>query len=289
MLPEQRPDTTLSTPDLSPLLHDLEQVLALVQEAISLREQPNSFLALVRLVEGLSLEEWQRVSARVDNTSWLALPIKNSALSSLLAMQETLEELFYQRDHDTLTGLANRRFFDQHLEMELQRSLRTKTDLSLVILDLDNFKNVNDSYGHQTGDEVLVALGKVLKHALRPYDIAARIGGEEFCLVLPGASLWRARNLAQRILEQFRLESFSAPDGTRFHTSFSAGVATTFFHANTINAQALLALADSAMYQAKANGKNCVVISKPCIETAENPALVREAEKQFLFNGTNHS
>ena len=267
------------------LLKELEHVLELVQTVISEHSSSTDCLALIRMVEGLSLETWQKISSQIDDSFWLALPVKKSAATSLQNIQYMLEELFYQRDHDILTGLVNRRFFENQLSMEVGRAARSKTDISIIMVDIDDFKLVNDKYGHPCGDMVLARLGDVLKKSLRAYDIAARIGGEEFCLILPETSFRRAKILTRRILAEFRKEQFTAPDGSLFSVTFSAGIATQFGHGPAIKEADLLTQADNALYQAKAEGKNRVIISKESLRTSENPTLVQQQEKQFLFNG----
>ena len=280
----QQPDAIDSRPSSS-LLAELEQVLDILRNVTKETEPGTSQLALIRLVENISLETWREIAMRSNLQHWLALSLDKPQAESLHDFQATLEELLYQRDHDVLTGLANRRLFDRQLQMEMERAQRTKTDLSLVMLDLDNFKNVNDTYGHPCGDQVLIRLGTLLKNSLRTYDVAARIGGEEFCLILPGASSLRAQALAKRILEAFRHERFEAK-GIVFNVTFSAGVATALSHADSIGAQALIAQADGALYLAKRQGKNQVATIKPSRSFSDNPALVRPAEKKFLFSGS---
>lgn len=281
----QQPDAVDSSAAAT-LLMELEQVLDVLRRATKENETGTSQLALVRLVENITLETWREIAMRSNLRHWLALPLDKPQAESLHDFQTTLEELLYQRDHDVLTGLANRRLFDRQLHMEMERAQRTKTDLSLVMLDLDNFKNVNDTYGHPCGDQVLMRLGALLGRSLRAYDVAARIGGEEFCLILPGASGLRAQALAKRILEAFRQEQFEAFSGVVFKATFSAGVATALSHAENMDAQALLAQADGALYLAKRQGKNRVATIKPTRSFSDNPALVRAAEKKFLFYGS---
>ncbi len=274
-----------STPNS--LGNDLELVLQSLRQRIAQQRDPGRYLALVRLVEGLSLDEWQKIAAGLDQQGWLALPLDVADGLPLQALQETLENLAYQRDHDTLTGLANRRAFDRHLNLEMQRSIRTQTDLSLLMLDIDNFKQINDTYGHPVGDQVLIRLAGLLKRSVRAYDLAARVGGEEFCVILPGASAWRAQILGKRILEKFRAEMFTTPEGASFSATFSAGTATAACHLDSMGCEELFTQADNAMYLAKREGKNRVATVKSNRLITENPALVKPDEKLFLFTGDN--
>ncbi len=285
MRQNKRPTDPQETPFPPTLIAELDQVLRVLRERIAKTGASGHYLALVRLVEGLGFADWQKIAVTLDERNWLALPVDFADGLPLKALQDTLEELAFQRDHDTLTGLANRRLFNRQLLTEVQRALRTKTDLSLVMLDIDDFKSVNDTYGHPAGDQVLVRLSGLLSGSLRSYDVAARIGGEEFCLILPGASAWRAQNLTKRILDAFRAQVFAAPSGQSFSVTFSAGIATMDSHAGAVDAQELLSHADRGLYQAKGEGKNSITMFKPSRPVTENPALVQSAEKQFLFTG----
>jgi len=268
------------------LLAELENILALVRRNCPQAGQAGARLALVRLVRGISLAQWQRIAANTHAPQWLALPLDQSALQILQTLQDSQETLSYQSDHDPLTRLANRRLLDRQLTLEMERAVRTQTSMSLVILDLDDFKQVNDTYGHACGDTVLVHLGQTMRHSLRPYDLAARIGGEEFCLILPGASAPRAQNLTRRLLAAFSRQTFTVPSGAQFSVTFSAGVATLVPQNRLMDAATLMALADEAMYSAKRQGKNQVLIATGMPSALERTTHVHAAEKKFLFFGS---
>ncbi|MCC8195140.1 MAG: GGDEF domain-containing protein [Deltaproteobacteria bacterium] len=283
-MPQKQPDT--AAPDLAPqLIKKLESVLRKIQERIAVERSPGHKFALIHMVEELSIEEWHAIASRLDLHGWLALPLDKEDGVPLEALRLTLEELTRQRDHDFLTGLANRRLFDRLAQQELQRALRTDTPLSLVMIDIDNFKEVNDTFGHAVGDKVLIALADLLRRSMRVYDVAARIGGEEFCLVLPGATSLQAYDLSMRILEDFSAMEFEAASGERFTRTFSAGVATSKNRRGFDTVEDLLRLADEFLYKAKSQGKNqvCTLASRHAV--TDNPALVQVAEKQFLFTG----
>lgn len=271
------------------LIRELADVLHLLQERIAQAGSPEHHFALIRLVEGLSIEEWLDLAEKHHIHDWLALPMDKQEGMPLHSLRVVLEKLVYQRDHDLLTGLANRRLFDRTITFELQRAGRSGTPLSLVMLDIDHFKNVNDTYGHATGDTVLASLGELLTRSVRVYDLASRIGGEEFCLILPGASTHQAEDMAMRILEDFRELSFEAPDGSRFSVTFSAGIATAPGNGATASrlpdAKTLLAEADALLYEAKDQGRNRIITTQTRHSVANNPALVQAEEKQFLFTG----
>ncbi|MBA1245449.1 diguanylate cyclase [Pseudomonas japonica] len=156
---------------------------------------------------------------------------------------------------DPLTGLYNRRFMEETLERELARAKRSDSTLSVVMLDLDNFKSLNDTYGHPAGDAVLQACAALLKNALRSSDIACRFGGEELLVILPDCGIEDARIRAEAIRSALEKMSHQEIDGT-FKVTGSFGVAST--RECGLNQGALLKAADAALYKAKKSGKNKV-------------------------------
>lgn len=164
---------------------------------------------------------------------------------------------------DALTGLANRRHFDERLEHEAERARSLGSEVALVMLDIDDFKRVNDTYGHQTGDEVLRAVAGVLRSTSRDPDTPGRIGGEELAVVLPGAGLDGAEDFAERVRTRIAALSFSPEDpatGGPFSITASLGVAGG--RGAGVDAQDLVAAADAALYQAKRAGKNRSVVAR---------------------------
>jgi diguanylate cyclase (GGDEF)-like protein len=163
-----------------------------------------------------------------------------------------------QAQTDGLTGLANRRLLAERLEDELDRATRNGTSVSLVMADIDNFKQINDSLGHQAGDEVLRAFAAALDRSVRETDLAARYGGEEFVVVLPGARLVNAVRAAEQMRKT--ASELEVPDRNgevaRFTVSFGVAEFPTY-----ANAESLIAAADAALYQAKRGGKNRVAAS----------------------------
>jgi diguanylate cyclase (GGDEF)-like protein len=161
-----------------------------------------------------------------------------------------------QASTDGLTDLANRRHFEEALAAEISRSERFGGMLALVLADLDDFKQVNDRYGHQTGDDVLRSFADVLRETVRDIDMAARYGGEEFAVLLPQTDLEGAERLAERLRETIASRRLTLEPGATFAVTSSFGVAS-FPAAST--AAALFAAADEALYRAKSEGKNRVV------------------------------
>jgi diguanylate cyclase (GGDEF)-like protein len=173
-------------------------------------------------------------------------------------------ELQEQVIRDPLTGLFNRRFLTETLEREFARAKRERAPISLVMIDIDQFKAVNDAYGHDAGDAILVGLAKLLQGQTRGGDIVSRYGGEEFLVVLPNVTA----EIAFQIAEKWRT-SFQSPD-TPFETTgiratISCGIAEYPIHGDT--AADVITNADRAMYLAKQMGRNCVMIWEETIQS----------------------
>ena len=156
---------------------------------------------------------------------------------------------------DDLTGLSNRRALDDALAVEVERAKRMGNDLALVLLDLDEFKSINDTYGHPQGDVVLREVARVLREGSREIDHTARYGGEELAVILPGTDLEGAYNRAERIREQVEQLRIPGLDGRgTLGVTTSCGVASA--PPTAVDARKLVAAADKALYKAKRNGKN---------------------------------
>lgn len=178
---------------------------------------------------------------------------RKQALAALLENEALLRELSV-RDH--LTGLFNRRYLEETLERELLRASRHQSPLGVIMLDVDDFKQINDTYGHFAGDTVLRKLGKLLCKHVRGEDIASRYGGDEFVLVLPGASPEVTRERARLICEATKAFHFNI-DGKKIDSvTFSLGIAA--FSQDNPNMAGLLRAADAALYLAKHAGKGRV-------------------------------
>jgi len=162
---------------------------------------------------------------------------------------------------DGLTGISNRPNMEQALQNEFERSMRYGSPLSVVLLDVDHFKGVNDTYGHQKGDEILVAIASLLKKVCRANDIAARYGGEEFLMILPQSNAQGAFKIAERVREEMMKMNFTGNE-SNFSVTTSCGVAELDrdFIKNT---DQLVAIADHALYEAKNSGRNKTIIGHP--------------------------
>jgi len=161
---------------------------------------------------------------------------------------------------DFLTGLYNRRYLIESLNREILRADRKDGSLSLIVIDIDHFKRVNDTYGHQQGDQVLQIVSGIIKKELRNYDIAARFGGEEFFAVLPDVNVDEALLVAERIrsaVEEYRFEN----ELSDLELTISLGVADlSYLSCQTVDN--FIKLTDDALYRAKANNRNCVELAR---------------------------
>jgi diguanylate cyclase (GGDEF)-like protein len=175
-------------------------------------------------------------------------------ISLALANLKLRDTLRQQSLRDPLTGLYNRRFLEEYLVHERVRATRKNRPLSVIMLDIDHFKRVNDTFGHDAGDAVLRRMGLVLQGHVRGSDIACRIGGEEFALLLPEASLVTAYQRAERILDTVRHMQVKHRGQVLGAITVSLGVAAFPKHGDT--PEALIRAADQALYQAKQSGRN---------------------------------
>ncbi len=166
---------------------------------------------------------------------------------------ELLQEL---SNTDPLTHLYNRRYLTKVLNSELLRAERNGDCVALIMVDIDHFKKINDTYGHQNGDKVLAKIAETSQKQLRCYDIAARYGGEEFVLVLPGTPLTGGTEVAERLREEVHALSFPAPM-EKLKVTISLGVAV-FPSPLADDMESLIRQADEALYRAKQNGRNRV-------------------------------
>ncbi len=161
---------------------------------------------------------------------------------------------------DPLTGLFNVRHFRKSLEHELERTRRTGMTTALIMVDLDHFKNINDTWGHESGNQVLQTVAQLLQDQTRKLDICCRYGGEEFAVILPSTELMLARQVAERCLNALR-ETVIPLDETNLQVTASIGVAVADNSAQT--AESLIENADECMYEAKRGGRNQVVSKRP--------------------------
>lgn len=199
-------------------------------------DQPNAFdaqdlqfFSVIGYQMGASLKHIQRLSS-----------IKNIAI------------------YDTLTNLYNRRYFEERFEIETQRAFFSETPLSLIMVDIDHFKKINDTLGHTEGDKVLKEIADLLKKSVRKKDTVARYGGEEFVLILPDAGLEESFMIAERIRRLVENTTFDVGQ-TQLHLTISLGIANFPSH-RVRSKEDLIRIADQALYEAKRGGRNRVCI-----------------------------
>lgn len=200
-----------------------------------------------------------------------------NVIGSVKAIHKYTRDMEYYATRDPLTDLYNRRVFWELFEYEIARAKRHEYPFALLMIDLDNFKLINDGYGHAVGDKYLQTLARALRELLRPGDILARYGGDEFVAVLPETDPAGAENAARRLLAAGEALEIEAPDGRRINASISIGVA--LFPAHGDNARDLFLMADSMMYKAKQLGRDQVVL--PTEEEAAE--AIRNASETTLL------
>jgi diguanylate cyclase len=182
----------------------------------------------------------------------------DEAETRIQELEHELEQVSELVREDQLTGALNRRGLDETLDRELKRADRSQASVSIAMLDIDNFKQLNDSIGHQAGDRALVHLTRVIKETLRPADSVGRYGGEEFLIVLPDSDLKAAMEAMER-LQRDLTKKFFLHNNERILVTFSAGVA---LRGENEDAVDVIGRADKAMYVAKKTGKNRVVAAE---------------------------
>jgi two-component system cell cycle response regulator len=188
------------------------------------------------------------------------LKVKLHAGKRVLDLQAELiaarEALRLEATHDPLTGLRNRGAILDVLRQELARSGREEKSVGVLMADVDHFKHINDTFGHQVGDAVLREVAARMRSSIRPYDIAGRYGGEEFLIILPGCDMFTAAMVAERLRVAVEEEPFDSGE-RKLTITCSLGVASGSAMPET-KADWVIGLADSALYQAKSEGRNCV-------------------------------
>jgi diguanylate cyclase (GGDEF)-like protein len=235
-----------------------------------LRGESSSFVPIV-LLTALDDMESKRRGMEAGADDFLTKPVTpmelRLRLSSLLRIKVLTDQLANANRQlaelavtDPLTALPNRRYLFQELEREFQRARRYGHPLSVMLLDLDHFKQVNDTRGHPVGDRVLQLVGKVLSSSVRSTDLAGRVGGEEFMVIAPETGIDVVSIVAERIRQNIRRRSQAA--GERLPTvTVSIGISTTE-HPDAGSSEELVKQADEALYQAKRGGRDRVVVSR---------------------------
>jgi diguanylate cyclase (GGDEF)-like protein len=201
-----------------------------------------------------------RVHRLQGKTKTLELAVKRRTEDLEREKMELLDardQLRHYAEHDGLTGLWNHRIIIDRLRSEIDRSQREGSPIGVILADIDHFKNVNDTFGHQAGDLVLKEIGDIFVRSVRSYDWVGRYGGEEFLLILPGSSFGAARNRAEQL--RTAVEALRVRHGSSvIPVTVSFGVASGF----PANYETMVQTADAALYRAKDNGRNCVMAAE---------------------------
>jgi diguanylate cyclase (GGDEF)-like protein len=205
----------------------------------------------------------------------------------LLLIALTKERLELKQRHialvDPLTGLMNRRAFMGEVERTALRRDGGRESTAVLVLDLDHFKGVNDRYGHEVGDKVLASFADVAAANVRPSDKLYRLGGEEFCFVLPDTDVQVALRVAERIRNALAVHAYATPDGETIAVTVSIGVATADYAG--FDLEVMLAAADAALYEAKSRGRNRIVVTDPAL-LGRPAADVAMETRRFRATGT---
>lgn len=193
----------------------------------------------------------------------LAQTYVNTAQSALTGLQ-LLAEAEKQSMTDSLTGLYNRRSLDQLMQREVALAERHNRPLSIVMIDMDLFKDVNDRHGHAAGDHLLKSFAECVRITLRKTDLAFRYGGDEFMIALPQTAVGQAQQVVQKLRQAFAAVDFSSAIAhLEQQPTLSIGVAERAAHHNVLTLQALLSAADQALYEAKSSSRNCIKVYEP--------------------------
>jgi diguanylate cyclase (GGDEF)-like protein len=199
------------------------------------------------------------VAERDESGSIIGVLATGQDVSERKRLQRELER---QARFDFLTGLLNRRYFIELAKMELLRLKRNSGKLSLIMFDIDYFKQINDTHGHNTGDQVLKRVAHICHETVREIDIVGRLGGEEFVVLLPQTDKHQAFSIAERLRLAIVEQELKTDDGKEVHFTASFGVVTLnsdeIRHEKAIMIDDILIKVDKAMYQAKENGRNNV-------------------------------
>ncbi|SDN29420.1 GGDEF domain-containing protein [Desulfonauticus submarinus] len=261
------------------LLNELKKLELLVKKD---KLDKNLAYILFTFFHSNYVDKIKKVICEVDkDNKWFLLPIKKDKFSLSLHLFELFSYLNKYKNMDFLTSLYNKRFFEETFVREIQDARKFKIPLSLLIFDIDNFKSVNDTYGHQVGDIVLKGVAQIIKNQIRGNDFACRIGGEEFAVIFRGTSIRHIYGIAERILKEvekfrFKVEKFD------IKITISAG-GVVYSGYGKVESSKLFEIADANLYKAKRNGKNRFYISFYSEEEKDSATLVNEAEKNILF------
>ncbi len=223
---------------------------------------------------GVAYGSVQKLNTQEASVVRSILSVMVMVVGSSKALSRTMAELEYYSTHDPLTGLYNRRYFNEMLEYEVGRSERHEHEFSILMLDLDDFKDINDTYGHPCGDAVLIGVAESMHSAMRKGDLATRIGGDEFAIILTETNKVGGMVVAEKLRSELRDFTFSSPDGKSFHITTSIGLVTYPVDAN--NLSDLMSGVDIGLYRAKKSGKDAVCSIDAAVEKIQETRVIRD-------------
>lgn len=270
------PDAT-QNPDLRHLEALIGELRRLTLGAGSIHDETRERIrGLAFLLRELDPEEVKGVLDQLD----FRLPLSDDGLETLEALRDLFEEnrrLAELTVTDSLTGLYNVRHFRERLRVELERTARTERPCSLIMIDLDKFKSVNDTHGHPAGDELLKNVAEILRTHIRAMDVPVRYGGDELAVIMPDSGTLEAQRTAERLCRQLERD----PRCAQYGVTGSFGLATHHPYGPE-SPDELVARADQALYESKRAGGNRVWFFEADV-AAEKPSEVTAPERDDLF------
>ena len=258
---------------LSEILTENEAISLLLNAKGGMKET-----AIIALTNNLSPHDKETII----NLRHLVIDLDDDLIKKIAELHDENIQLKSLALIDSLTGLFNNRFFFKNLETEMARAKRTGHSCSLMIVDLDNFKLLNDTLGHVEGDKFLCEVGKVLRENVRATDMVCRYGGDEFTVIMPATELYPAIRIANRLNDA--MAKIPTPEGLVI--SSSIGIAE-YKASSSYKIEEFIHAADSAMYSAKKGGKNRVSVSSEPVGVRAQPEAVTIEEKEALIKGLN--
>jgi diguanylate cyclase (GGDEF)-like protein len=270
----RREDKAPSTSRISSIPNHRSQTLRRLLEKHGLRSllpangQEGTW-AMIYLMDGLSEND----RAVLQNTPHISIQLDDNLVDRIIHLENENKELRALTHIDNLTGLFNSRFFSIQLEIEMARTRRTGLPCSLLVIDLDNFKHLNDTLGHLEGNKFLRTVSVVLRDGVRPTDMVCRYGGDEFAVIMPATTIPDATRTAERL----KSEITGIPGAGRFAMSASIGVSE-YTPLSPYTADDFMRAADAAMYQSKQDGKDRISVDCQArrVDPAECPVTVEE-------------